>query len=80
MQRAKMSSEKALVKEVVTVSCSSFSFSLFDLIRIIGGCYFMRQQNFAVEISAEDRSDLDINEITKTVIKAGGANYGSGKN
>ena len=40
----------------------------------------MRQQNFAVEISAEDRSDLDINEITKTVIKAGGANYGSGKN
>ncbi len=53
MKRAKVSSEKVLVKDIVN--------------------------NFAVEVAAEDRGDLDIEEIRNLVVKAGGANYGSGK-
>lgn len=34
--------------------------------------------NFAVEIAASDKSDLDQETIRQLVVKAGGANYGNG--
>jgi len=53
MKRAKVSTDKVLVKDIVN--------------------------NFAVEVAAEDRADLNIEEIRAQIVKAGGANYGSGK-
>lgn len=41
--------------------------------------HFCYLQNFAKEILAESRSELDMGGITAVVVKAGGANYGSGK-
>lgn len=75
MKRAKVSTEKTLVKDVITVSRiyfqNHFGYLLLNFIEHL--------KNFAVEIAAEDKSDLDIEEIRKLVVKAGGANYGSGR-
>ncbi|XP_033755652.1 coactosin-like protein [Pecten maximus] len=35
-------------------------------------------QSFAIEILANDKSDLKVEKIREEVIKAGGANYGTG--
>jgi len=52
MKRAKLSSDKAIVKEVI--------------------------MNFAVELQVESRDELNYDFFRQTVMKAGGANYGTG--
>jgi hypothetical protein len=52
LKRARVSTDKAFVKEVVT--------------------------NFAVEVIASEIDELSENEIRSLIVKAGGANYGTG--
>lgn len=52
LKKAKMSTDKAVVKEVV--------------------------RNFAVEIMAEEHGDIAEDYVREQLIKAGGANYGTG--
>jgi len=52
IKKAKMSTDKALVKEILV--------------------------NFAVELTAESLGELDMEAFVGEVIKAGGANYGTG--
>ena len=74
LKRAKVSIDKTLVKEVVTVifffinpKKSFFSFNIWLFLK-----------NFAVELAASDINDLDETNIKALLIKAGGANYGTG--
>lgn len=69
LKRAKVSIDKALVKDVITVS---FIFIFFFF--IFG--FFV--QNFAVELATSDLADLEEERIKELLIKAGGANYGNG--
>ncbi|XP_061198023.1 coactosin-like protein [Saccostrea echinata] len=52
LQKARVSTDKAFVKEVLRI--------------------------FALEVSADDVSDITENKIRDAVVKAGGANYGTG--
>lgn len=52
MQRAKMSTDKSLIKDVIN--------------------------NFAVELQAETENDFNLEIFKEALIKAGGANYGTG--
>lgn len=52
IKKAKMSTDKALVKEILA--------------------------NFAVELTLESLSELDVEAFRQELIKAGGANYGTG--
>lgn len=40
--------------------------------------YFFTSQVFAIEVSVDDVSDITENKVREAVIKAGGANYGTG--
>lgn len=52
LQKARVSTDKAFVKDVLRV--------------------------FAIEVSVDDVSDITENKVREAVIKAGGANYGTG--
>lgn len=39
---------------------------------------FFTSQVFAIEVSVDDVSDITENKVREAVIKAGGANYGTG--
>lgn len=73
IQRAKMSTDKALIKDVLNVSAVPFSSiraSLFNL--------SLSLQNFAVELQAGVQAELDIELFREALNRAGGANYGTG--
>lgn len=53
LQKAKVSTDKATVKQVI--------------------------QNFAVEILTSDLEELTYDHVKAVLVKAGGANYGTGK-
>ncbi|XP_026477325.1 coactosin-like protein [Ctenocephalides felis] len=52
INRAKMSTDKAMVKDIIT--------------------------NFAVELQAENQSELEVEQFRDALNRAGGANYGTG--
>ncbi|XP_049817415.1 coactosin-like protein isoform X2 [Aethina tumida] len=52
IQRAKMSTDKSVIKNVIS--------------------------NFAVELQLENTTEIDLNHFVDELIKAGGANYGTG--
>lgn len=79
IQRAKMSTDKALIKDVLNVSNRSI-FNLSLSLSLFSICFLClsRMQNFAVELQAGVDSELDINLFRDALNRAGGANYGTG--
>lgn len=88
LQKARVSTDKAFVKDVLRVSWNFFFilrfFFLFKgwmeggLLGVILIVLFFTSQVFAIEVSVDDVSDITENKVREAVIKAGGANYGTG--
>lgn len=75
IQRAKMSTDKALIKDVLNVSATlSLSLSLVSIHLF----FSFSLQNFAVELQAGVEAELDIELFREALNRAGGANYGTG--
>lgn len=72
LKRARVSIDKALVKEVITV------LSISSLRVKPKNSWLSKRKNFAIEIAASDLTDLQDDKIREQLIKAGGANYGTG--
>lgn len=73
IQRAKMSTDKAIMKDVINVSVFRRIYNLWTL-----NVYKFPIQNFAVELQAETQLDLDLDIFMDALNRAGGANYGTG--
>lgn len=76
IQRAKMSTDKALIKDVLNVSATFF----LSLSHESNSPVFLSLslQNFAVELQAGVEAELDIELFREALNRAGGANYGTG--
>lgn len=72
IQRAKMSTDKSLMKDIIRVSCIKL-WQIIILTKIL-----LIFQNFAVELQLENMSDFDLVHFTEALNRAGGANYGTG--
>lgn len=78
IQRAKMSTDKAIIKDVLNVSnkgCFIWKLNLNDKTKY---CFLFFLQNFAVELQAGADTELDIELFRDALNRAGGANYGTG--
>ena len=75
MKRAKMSTDKALVKNILTVSwfCTFFGNQIGWWPRM-----FRCLQNFAIELTLESKAEVDEQSFLIELNKAAGANYGTG--
>ena len=76
LKRAKVSIDKSLVKEVISVSGRKTK-NIWLTPRLNKSC-FAKWQNFAVEILTSELVDLEEDVVRDLVVKAGGANYGTG--
>ena len=74
LKRAKVSIEKGLVKEIITVSYNFFYYFKRSFNQLI----FYSFQNFAIEVATSDLNDLAEEKVKEQIVKAGGANYGTG--
>lgn len=70
IQRAKMSTDKALIKGVITVGFGKFLFG-----GLVDGLFL---KNFAVELQLESAGEIDLENFKEALNRAGGANYGTG--
>lgn len=75
IQRAKMSTDKAIMKDVINVSYKKGFYSTFRITNLIRPLF---PKNFAVELQAETQVDLDLDIFMDALNRAGGANYGTG--
>lgn len=71
MQRAKMSTDKSIMKEVISVRNFLMLYTDIHDIPILF-------QNFAAELQIECEADMDLNYFKEVLQKASGANYGTG--
>lgn len=76
LKRAKMSCDKAIIKEVINVSLSIIQSPPPKA--VFYSLPARPLQSFAVELQAESQSDLDMTIFREALEKAGGANYGTG--
>jgi len=73
MQRAKMSTDKSIIKEIISVSCCCY----YSLLKLQSTHSFFLQ-NFAAELQIEVDQDFDLPHFKEVLNRAGGANYGTG--
>lgn len=74
LKRAKVSIEKGLVKEIITVSYNFVQYFKRSFNQLL----FYSFQNFAIEVATSDLNDLAEEKVKEQIVKAGGANYGTG--
>lgn len=74
VERARMSSDKSLIKAVMTVSVVPFmniiTINVYLFINVYA-CLIIRFQESAVELQIEDANDLTLENIGKAVVKTG---------
>lgn len=68
-----MSTDKSIIKDIISVSNTSLDDSLRLLIS-----WIILFQNFAAELQIESEAEMEIIHFKDVLSRAGGANYGTG--